>query len=77
MVRGIGSLLGIAMACALLLGLTHQATTVHIERNQSARFWQQVNELTAIDVPIDKVEWQENVWHLCNGLALVRGETRG
>ena len=39
--------------------------------------WQQVKELTAIDVPIETVEWHENVWHLCNGLALVRGETRG
>ena len=77
MVRGLGSLLGIAFVCALLLGLTHQVTTARIESNQSAHFWRQVNELTTIDVSTDLVEWRENVWHLCNGLALVRGETRG
>jgi len=76
-VKAIGSLLGIALACALLLGLTHRATTEQIKHNQNAHFWQQVNELTALEVPVDKVEWDENVWHLCNGLVLVRGETRG
>ena len=70
-------MLGIAFVCALLLGLTHQATTARIESNQSEHFWRQVNELTTIDVSTDLVEWRENVWHLCNGLALVRGETRG
>ncbi len=77
MVKALGSLLGIAFFCALLLGLTHQVTTVHIERNESAHFWQQVKDLTAIDIPSRSVVWRENVWHLCNGLALVRGETRG
>ena len=77
MVKALGSLLGISFVCALLLGLTSQVTTARIEHNQNARFWKQVNELTAIDVPIKSVEWHNDVWHLCNGLAMVRGETRG
>lgn len=33
--------------------------------------------LTGINLRRDRVEWNGNVWHLCDGLALVRGETRG
>ncbi|MCZ6618340.1 MAG: FMN-binding protein [Gammaproteobacteria bacterium] len=36
-----------------------------------------MNQLTGIDAHAFRVEWQGDVWHLCNGLALVRGETRG
>lgn len=77
MVRPLAHLLGVALGCALLLGLTHGLTAKRIGQNEKAHFWREVNELTGVAAPVNDVAWRNDVLPLCNGLVLARGVTRG
>jgi len=77
MAKSVGAFLGLVLACALLLAAINHATRSRIEENRAQQFVKAVQQLLGSDDDLPAVHWQQDVWRLCNGRALVRGSTRG
>ena len=67
----------LVVLCALVLALTHSATRGRIEQNRARQFVDSVNALIGQQGPLPTMRWRDDLWHLCNGKALIRGQTRG
>lgn len=78
--RAFLSIAGVAAVCAALLGASHAITVERIEANHAARFTAELQRLLGDAVPRlpeGQPAWVDDVWHLCNGHALLRQRARG
>ncbi len=67
----------LVLLCAVVLAVTRSATRERIEHNRAARFADSVRMLTADSGSLPAVRWRNDLWHLCNGKALIRGSSMG
>jgi Na+-translocating ferredoxin:NAD+ oxidoreductase RnfG subunit len=67
----------LVVLCALILALVYSATHGRIEQNRARQFVDSVNRLIGQQGPLPAMRWRNDLWHLCNGTALIRGQTRG
>jgi Na+-translocating ferredoxin:NAD+ oxidoreductase RnfG subunit len=64
-------------ACGLLIAATAALTGERIEANRAQRFQDTVTALAGSGGLTTDLNWSEDVAHLCNGRALLRGSTSG
>lgn len=67
----------LVVLCALVLALTHSATRERIEQNRARQLVDSITSLIGQQGPLPVMRWRDDLWHLCNGKALIRGQTRG
>ncbi len=67
----------LVVLCALVLAVTHSTTSGRIEQNRARQFENSVSALIGQQGPLPAMRWRDDLWHLCNGKALIRGQTRG
>jgi Na+-translocating ferredoxin:NAD+ oxidoreductase RnfG subunit len=77
MAKSLAAFLALVLACAVLLALTYAITRPRIDHNRAKRFTESVHLLLGESEALPAIRWENDVWHLCNGRALVRGSTRG
>jgi Na+-translocating ferredoxin:NAD+ oxidoreductase RnfG subunit len=66
----------LVVLCAALLAATAALTGERIEQNRNRQFLDLVQTLIGA-APPDTVTWENDVAHLCNGRALLRGRAPG
>jgi len=69
--------MALVLICAALLALVHAVTQPRIEQNRARRFTESVQLLLGENQGLPPIRWDDDVWQLCNGQALVRGHTAG
>jgi len=74
--KGIGFLALLALACGGLLSATDRLTSERIDRNKHSHELRQIADLVGSQ-PTSEPRWVEDVWQLCNGVALIRAQTPG
>jgi Na+-translocating ferredoxin:NAD+ oxidoreductase RnfG subunit len=74
--RGIGFLASVGLACAGLLYATQLFTAERIAHNASVYEARQITALVGVE-PTTEPQWIDNVWPMCDGIALVRAQIRG